>query len=108
MKNVRADSTLTVARASTPWLSVSLEGFGRRSLVPADGLLTIGSYFKNRNYKTRYMGKFHLTRDLDPAEVLKFKPTIATQDYLQDYDFDIYDKEGDAGYNNTGGFFYRC
>jgi len=70
-----------------------------------DGLLTIGSYFKNRNYKTRYMGKFHLTRELDPAEVLKFKPTIATQDYLKPYDFDIYDKEGDAGYNNTGGFF---
>jgi flavin-dependent dehydrogenase len=42
MKNVRADLTLAAARAHTPWLSVSLEGFGRRPLVPADGLLTIG------------------------------------------------------------------
>jgi flavin-dependent dehydrogenase len=42
MKNVRACQTLASARIRTPWLSVSLEGFGRRSLVPADGLLTIG------------------------------------------------------------------
>jgi flavin-dependent dehydrogenase len=42
MKNIRARQALTSARTRTPWLSVSLEGFGRRSLVPADGLLTIG------------------------------------------------------------------
>jgi flavin-dependent dehydrogenase len=42
MKNVRAAHTLNAARACTSWLSVSLEGFGKRALAPADGLLTIG------------------------------------------------------------------
>lgn len=42
MKNSRAAYTLAEARACTPWLSVSLEGFGRRTLSPANGLLTIG------------------------------------------------------------------
>jgi menaquinone-9 beta-reductase len=42
MKNVRAAETLNGARASTQWLSVSLEGFGKRELAPVDGLLTIG------------------------------------------------------------------
>jgi flavin-dependent dehydrogenase len=42
MKNPRAAKTLEQARLSSPWLSVSLEGFGRRMLTPADGLLTIG------------------------------------------------------------------
>ncbi|MBV9960007.1 MAG: NAD(P)/FAD-dependent oxidoreductase [Acidobacteria bacterium] len=41
-RNQRAASTLSHARTATPWLAVSLEGFGRRRLVPADGLLTIG------------------------------------------------------------------
>jgi flavin-dependent dehydrogenase len=42
MKNVRAAKTLSAASARTAWLSVSLEGFGKRALVPADGLLSIG------------------------------------------------------------------
>jgi flavin-dependent dehydrogenase len=42
MKNVRAAETLKAARARSAWLSVSLEGFGKRALAPADGLLTIG------------------------------------------------------------------
>ncbi|HVQ37381.1 MAG TPA: NAD(P)/FAD-dependent oxidoreductase [Pyrinomonadaceae bacterium] len=42
MKNARAAQTLNAASASTPWLSVSLEGFGKRELAPADGLLTVG------------------------------------------------------------------
>ena len=42
MKNSRAAYTLAEATGSTPWLSVSLESFGRRTLVPAAGLLTIG------------------------------------------------------------------
>jgi menaquinone-9 beta-reductase len=42
MKNVRAAETLREARTRTQWLSVSLEGFGKRALAPADGLLTIG------------------------------------------------------------------
>jgi flavin-dependent dehydrogenase len=42
MKNPRAAQTLAAARARTPWLSVSLESFGRRTLVPANGLLAVG------------------------------------------------------------------
>lgn len=40
--NERARQTLANARAASPWLSVALEGFGRRKLVPMPGLLTIG------------------------------------------------------------------
>lgn len=42
MQNSRAAKTLEQARLHSPWLSVSLEGFGRKSLTPAKGLLTIG------------------------------------------------------------------
>jgi flavin-dependent dehydrogenase len=42
MKNSRAAYTLAEARAVTPWLSVSLESFGRRTVVPATGLLAAG------------------------------------------------------------------
>lgn len=42
LQNRRAAYTLACARARTEWLSVSLESFGRRKLVPAEGLLTIG------------------------------------------------------------------
>ena len=42
MKNSRAAYTLAEATTSTPWLSVSLESFGRRTLVPAMGLLAVG------------------------------------------------------------------
>jgi flavin-dependent dehydrogenase len=42
MKNARAKYTLAEATARTPWLSVSLDGFGRRTLSPAKGLLTVG------------------------------------------------------------------
>ena len=41
-RNPRAAYTLANAQARTDWLSVSLESFGRRQLVPAEGLLTIG------------------------------------------------------------------
>ncbi len=40
--NKRAAQTLSEAHSVTPWLAVSLEGFGRRKLVPADGLLAVG------------------------------------------------------------------
>jgi flavin-dependent dehydrogenase len=42
MQNRRAAQTLAGAVAPAGWLAVSLEGFGRRSLVPAAGLLAIG------------------------------------------------------------------
>jgi menaquinone-9 beta-reductase len=41
-RNPRASYTLARARVRSEWLSVSLESFGRRQLVPAEGLLTIG------------------------------------------------------------------
>lgn len=42
LRNSRAAKTLSYARPTTEWLSVSLGTFGRRNLVPAEGLLTIG------------------------------------------------------------------
>jgi len=41
-QNRRAASALVDARACTPWLAVSLEGFGRHAVTPARGLLSIG------------------------------------------------------------------
>ncbi|MDX6611765.1 MAG: hypothetical protein QOD75_951 [Blastocatellia bacterium] len=41
-ENVRAAQTLARARSRSEWLAVSLDSFGRRSLAPASGLLTIG------------------------------------------------------------------
>jgi flavin-dependent dehydrogenase len=40
--NERARRTLSEATNASPWLSVALEGFGRREVSPACGLLTIG------------------------------------------------------------------
>jgi flavin-dependent dehydrogenase len=42
MKNARAAFTLAEAEICTPWLSVSLDGFGRRTPAPVPGLLTVG------------------------------------------------------------------
>ena len=42
MQNSRAAYTLAEAHARSPWLSVSLESFGRRTLAPARGLITVG------------------------------------------------------------------
>lgn len=42
MKNARAAYTLADADICTPWLSVSLDGFGRRTPAPVPGLLTVG------------------------------------------------------------------
>jgi flavin-dependent dehydrogenase len=41
-QNRRAAYALEQARACTPWLAVSLEGFGRHKVTPASGLLSIG------------------------------------------------------------------
>src|SRR6266542_5394909 len=41
-QNRRAGYTLAQARARSPWLAVSLEGFGRHSVAPTAGLLAIG------------------------------------------------------------------
>ena len=40
--NERARLMLSQARPITPWLSVALEGFGRREVAPAHGLLSVG------------------------------------------------------------------
>jgi flavin-dependent dehydrogenase len=40
--NERARRTLSEAHAASQWLSVALEGFGRREVVPLRGLFTIG------------------------------------------------------------------
>ena len=41
-QNRRAAFALDLARACTPWLAVSLEGFGRHPVTPISGLLAIG------------------------------------------------------------------
>ena len=41
-RNQRASHTLRDAVTNSDWLAVSLEGFGRHSPTPVDGLLTIG------------------------------------------------------------------
>ena len=41
-RNRRAAFTLATARLSSPWLAVSLEGFGRNLVAPLNGLLAIG------------------------------------------------------------------
>jgi len=41
-QNRRAGTTLRHARSASPWLAVSLEGFGRHSVGPMPGLLAIG------------------------------------------------------------------
>jgi flavin-dependent dehydrogenase len=41
-QNRRAAFTLKHARLNSPWLAVSLEGFGRASVAPMNGLLAIG------------------------------------------------------------------
>ena len=41
-QNQRAKETLQNARLQSPWLAVSLEGFGRHSVAPMVGLLAIG------------------------------------------------------------------
>lgn len=42
MSNRRAAETLRGARVSSEWLAVALESFGRRELIPCEGLLTVG------------------------------------------------------------------
>lgn len=41
-QNRRARLTLAGARAQSPWLAVSLDGFGRHDVAPAAGLLSVG------------------------------------------------------------------
>ncbi|HLL16903.1 MAG TPA: NAD(P)/FAD-dependent oxidoreductase [Pyrinomonadaceae bacterium] len=42
MSNARAAETLRGARVSSEWLAVALESFGRRELIPCEGLLAVG------------------------------------------------------------------
>jgi menaquinone-9 beta-reductase len=42
MKNARAAQTLARVRVHSGWLAVALEGFGRRAIAPAEGLLAVG------------------------------------------------------------------
>ena len=41
-RNHRAARVLSSAHACSPWLAVSLEGFGRREVAPVEGLMAIG------------------------------------------------------------------
>lgn len=68
-------------------------------------LPTLGTYFKNKGYHTRYIGKQHLDKQLDRNLILKYKPTVSTRDVMKKYDFDTYDISGDSGYDIHGAFF---
>ncbi len=69
------------------------------------GLKTMGSYFKNKGDHVRYVGKVHFDNKLDRTAITRYKPTMATQDYMQRYDFETFNKKGDFAYDIHGAFF---
>jgi arylsulfatase A-like enzyme len=69
------------------------------------GLKTMGSYFKQKLYQTRYIGKVHFDKSMDRTAITRYKPTMATQDYMKKYDFDVFNKKGDFAYDIHGAFF---
>ena len=71
----------------------------------SESIPTLGTYFKQKGYQTRYLGKWHLTHEVDRNEILKYKPTVAVQNELKKFDFDIFNKIGDFGYGINGGFY---
>ena len=69
------------------------------------GLKTMGSYFKEHKYETRYIGKVHFDAELNRNNVQNYKPTMATQNRMKKYDFDIFNKQSDFAYHIDGAFF---
>ncbi len=69
------------------------------------GLKTMGTYFKNKGDHVRYVGKVHFNNNLDRTAIQRYKPTMATQDYMQKYDFETFNKKGDFAYDIHGAFF---
>lgn len=70
----------------------------------SEGLKTLGTYFK-QNKESRYVGKIHLLQELDPKNYTKYAPRLATENYLMNYDFDIFNKMGDFCYDPRFAFF---
>jgi arylsulfatase A-like enzyme len=69
------------------------------------GLKTMGTYFKNKGDHVRYIGKVHFNNELDRTRISRYKPTMATQDYMKRYDFETFNKKGDFAYDIHGAFF---
>lgn len=94
-KHINVTKVTDNVQASIPW---------QKSLKTVEqGLKTFGTYFKSSN--PRYVGKFHLAQELDPSNYVRYKPKIATENYLNPYDFELYNKMGDFCYDSRLAYF---
>lgn len=94
-KNSNYTKVTDNVQASNPW---------QNSMVNVnEGLKTFGTYFKSHNPK--YIGKIHLLQELDPSNYVRFKPRLATDNFLTDYDFNSYTKMGDFAYSARLAYF---
>ncbi len=59
------------------------------------GLKTYGSYFN----ESRYIGKCHFSKKLDPNEYIRSSPRLSTANYLREYDFKKFNKMSDFCYD---------
>lgn len=70
----------------------------------SQGLKTLGSYFVDIK-ESRYVGKLHLAQELDPNNYIKYIPRQSTENFLHQYDFDIFNKMGDFCFDTRTAFF---
>lgn len=94
-KNTNETKVTDNVQSTIPW---------QKSMITvSEGLKTLGTYFKNLN--PRYIGKMHLLQELDPNNYTRFKPRLATEKFLSDYDFENYTKTGDFTYDGRLAYF---
>jgi hypothetical protein len=94
-KNTNHTKVTDNVQSSIPW---------QKSMVTVpEGLKTLGTYYKHLNPK--YVGKIHLLQELDPNNYTRYKPNLATENFLFNYDFNNYTKIGDFAYNSRIAFF---
>ena len=74
--------------------------------TPKNGVGTFGTYFKNKGYESRFIGKNHVVNKLVPSDLkYKYKPRLSTENFLYQYDFKKYNKMGDFCYDTRLAFF---
>ena len=94
-KQINITEVTDNVQASIPW---------QKSMVTvSEGLKTLGTYFSDSN--PRYIGKIHLLQELDPNNYTRYKPKIATENFLIDYDFEVYNKMGDFAYDSRLAYY---
>ena len=94
-KNTNYTEVTDNVQSSIPW---------QKSMINVNqGLKTLGTYFKDSNPK--YVGKCHLLQELDPNNYTRYKPKLATENFLLDYDFASYTKTGDNAYDSRIAYF---